>query len=137
MIRRPPRSTLFPYTTLFRSFVAARSGSRDAAGVHGDFRSARAEAHHIHRIALANLFGKFPFLLVRHAESGSFMKLLLDGLYDGGMAMPSHQRAEAQVVVDVFVAVEVVNAAAFAILHKKRIGLVVAVVFFDSPRDAV
>src|SRR2546426_6389421 len=24
MIRRPPRSTLFPYTTLFRSFVAAR-----------------------------------------------------------------------------------------------------------------
>src|SRR2546427_1259778 len=24
MIRRPPRSTLFPYTTLFRSFKAAR-----------------------------------------------------------------------------------------------------------------
>src|SRR2546423_8452651 len=30
MIRRPPRSTLFPYTTLFRS--GCRSGSRDAAG---------------------------------------------------------------------------------------------------------
>src|SRR2546426_2636093 len=25
MIRRPPRSTLFPYTTLFRSRIAARS----------------------------------------------------------------------------------------------------------------
>src|SRR3712207_6907598 len=25
MIRRPPRSTLFPYTTLFRSLIAARS----------------------------------------------------------------------------------------------------------------
>src|SRR5260370_30457847 len=25
MIRRPPRSTLFPYTTLFRSFSVARS----------------------------------------------------------------------------------------------------------------
>src|SRR3989442_9374103 len=25
MIRRPPRSTLFPYTTLFRSVVGARS----------------------------------------------------------------------------------------------------------------
>src|SRR2546422_5543117 len=25
MIRRPPRSTLFPYTTLFRSYNAARS----------------------------------------------------------------------------------------------------------------
>src|SRR5437667_9849796 len=28
MIRRPPRSTLFPYTTLFRSdFLAARAGT--------------------------------------------------------------------------------------------------------------
>src|SRR2546430_10323745 len=26
MIRRPPRSTLFPYTTLFRSLIALRSG---------------------------------------------------------------------------------------------------------------
>src|SRR3712207_2798501 len=26
MIRRPPRSTLFPYTTLFRSFVLGASG---------------------------------------------------------------------------------------------------------------
>src|SRR2546429_1424933 len=28
MIRRPPRSTLFPYTTLFRSHPFARSSSR-------------------------------------------------------------------------------------------------------------
>src|SRR2546426_7597966 len=27
MIRRPPRSTLFPYTTLFRSLPAGRRGS--------------------------------------------------------------------------------------------------------------
>src|SRR2546428_8942019 len=27
MIRRPPRSTLFPYTTLFRSRVIGRAGS--------------------------------------------------------------------------------------------------------------
>src|SRR2546430_10680157 len=37
MIRRPPRSTLFPYTTLFRSVVAARhidvvAGADAAAG---------------------------------------------------------------------------------------------------------
>src|SRR5260370_12178553 len=31
MIRRPPRSTLFPYTTLFRSRSANRAPSRDAA----------------------------------------------------------------------------------------------------------
>src|SRR3712207_7752771 len=28
MIRRPPRSTLFPYTTLFRSVIASSAGSR-------------------------------------------------------------------------------------------------------------
>src|SRR5436309_8473049 len=59
MIRRPPRSTLFPYTTLFRSpqwndagqregnppaddlGVLDGQGARDvaAAGVHGDERS--------------------------------------------------------------------------------------------------
>src|SRR5437763_13316197 len=33
MIRRPPRSTLFPYTTLFRSFSVA--GARPAAGLAG------------------------------------------------------------------------------------------------------
>src|SRR2546430_16973215 len=36
MIRRPPRSTLFPYTTLFRSAVAARDGDAGgAAAVRG------------------------------------------------------------------------------------------------------
>src|SRR3712207_8623404 len=37
MIRRPPRSTLFPYTTLFRSGRArrrARDRGADAGGVH-------------------------------------------------------------------------------------------------------
>src|SRR2546426_7525050 len=34
MIRRPPRSTLFPYTTLFRSAVIEISGMR-ALGLNG------------------------------------------------------------------------------------------------------
>src|SRR5204863_9794207 len=33
MFRRPPRSTLFPYTTLFRSAVQPRSRARDATVV--------------------------------------------------------------------------------------------------------
>src|SRR5260221_1812015 len=32
MIRRPPRSTLFPYTTLFRSKVGRRTRVQDANG---------------------------------------------------------------------------------------------------------
>src|SRR3712207_7500730 len=33
MIRRPPRSTLFPYTTLFRSVRAVERDGRDVVGV--------------------------------------------------------------------------------------------------------
>src|SRR3989442_3329677 len=33
MIRRPPRSTLFPYTTLFRSNIGIRSYGKDPAVV--------------------------------------------------------------------------------------------------------
>src|SRR2546422_6345424 len=33
MIRRPPRSTLFPYTTLFRSEVLLRGGDGDLRGL--------------------------------------------------------------------------------------------------------
>src|SRR3712207_8581595 len=46
MIRRPPRSTLFPYTTLFRSRLSASGrdraldGDRDVARLDGD-RAAR------------------------------------------------------------------------------------------------
>src|SRR5258707_11010217 len=32
MIRRPPRSTLFPYTTLFRSRTRAKPGASSASG---------------------------------------------------------------------------------------------------------
>src|SRR2546427_6576259 len=41
MIRRPPRSTLFPYTTLFRSRPSGRSRSRTrtARWLIGDLRS--------------------------------------------------------------------------------------------------
>src|SRR3712207_7472527 len=38
MIRRPPRSTLFPYTTLFRSFGSGhkRPGARPPGPLRGD-----------------------------------------------------------------------------------------------------
>src|SRR2546425_6970432 len=60
MIRRPPRSTLFPYTTLFRSDQATVPGQHE--GVDQDARAAaqrhfavggledlRVEPHRVHR----------------------------------------------------------------------------------------
>src|SRR2546429_4257338 len=46
MIRRPPRSTLFPYTTLFRSLRRLRRGLHAGRGVGGSpARSVRALGH--------------------------------------------------------------------------------------------
>src|SRR2546426_2819197 len=64
MIRRPPRSTLFPYTTLFRSLAARRAARRPGshpghetlqageprveAGLHGrDRKSTRLNSSHL------------------------------------------------------------------------------------------
>src|SRR5690348_17431291 len=47
MIRRPPRSTLFPYTTLFRSLIGVPDELYDAAEVDGAglWRKVRSEEH--------------------------------------------------------------------------------------------
>src|SRR3712207_8035622 len=41
MIRRPPRSTLFPYTTLFRSQQVGVVEARDVGAVEGDLSAER------------------------------------------------------------------------------------------------
>src|SRR2546426_1501298 len=47
MIRRPPRSTLFPYTTLFRSLSAPTLRRADPARLEGEDRDgARLAARH-------------------------------------------------------------------------------------------
>src|SRR2546430_3982746 len=54
MIRRPPRSTLFPYTTLFRSLCLAYAGSQSTTSFHvcryvnivGDRKSTRLNSSH-------------------------------------------------------------------------------------------
>src|SRR3989475_1780337 len=44
MIRRPPRSTLFPYTTLFRSLLDARRAPRGPQVEHHDLAAQAREA---------------------------------------------------------------------------------------------
>src|SRR2546425_11657522 len=56
MIRRPPRSTLFPYTTLFRSVaVLARRWAGDAAALVAGMLFA---VHPVHVEAVANVVGR-------------------------------------------------------------------------------
>src|SRR5438093_4592261 len=61
MIRRPPRSTLFPYTTLFRSRPRPESGSRSTARVNSSsaaevrLGAVRSEEHTSELQSLTNL----------------------------------------------------------------------------------
>src|SRR3712207_8667448 len=57
MIRRPPRSTLFPYTTLFRSGVQARSRHGAPQG-HDPEPTGRDRAHPDHHDSPAAAVGR-------------------------------------------------------------------------------
>src|SRR3989339_1910882 len=82
MIRRPPRSTLFPYTTLFRSRAAAaaeRAARRHVPGRPATARDARSEEHTSELQSLAYLVCR---LLLEKTTIFLFDKqpVLLDGL---------------------------------------------------------
>src|SRR3712207_7395565 len=64
MIRRPPRSTLFPYTTLFRSVLDERQRTTDvrlrrhvqhAGAVAGPAHARVGDAHHVAHALLEDL----------------------------------------------------------------------------------
>src|SRR3712207_7798284 len=68
MIRRPPRSTLFPYTTLFRSLHADAEGAgrrRERAAIHG--ARGDVEPEHVARGVALRPEGA-PVGIERHAE---------------------------------------------------------------------
>src|SRR2546427_2530159 len=66
MIRRPPRSTLFPYTTLFRSCGRVLREARRAAAVHAHW------APGLHALAawIAARAARRPFVLTPHFHAG-------------------------------------------------------------------
>src|SRR3712207_8807646 len=65
MIRRPPRSTLFPYTTLFRSRAALQSGERRRDGRRVFARRAAAGAFSERRRERSEGFGR-----IRRLDAG-------------------------------------------------------------------
>src|SRR2546429_3751989 len=65
MIRRPPRSTLFPYTTLFRSHPSRRVGAGTGGRARGVHVSAGLSSPHRQQVDPAG--GVFRFLRINAA----------------------------------------------------------------------
>src|SRR2546423_9451571 len=75
MIRRPPRSTLFPYTTLFRSGRVGLSRERPSGGQHGgDRQRDRSEEHTSELQSLAYLVCR---LLLEKKKRNSIKSLVI------------------------------------------------------------
>src|SRR3712207_9015742 len=71
MIRRPPRSTLFPYTTLFRSGLVGQLQHRDLAVVRAG------------RVAVDRHVGREVVLLAaRHVDGGQGPRVAVTGVGD-------------------------------------------------------
>src|SRR5437667_11688626 len=70
MIRRPPRSTLFPYTTLFRSFIggALEDPKRPFVAIVGGAKVSSKLA------VLQNLIDRVDRLVIRGGMANGFLK---------------------------------------------------------------
>src|SRR2546430_12423979 len=90
MIRRPPRSTLFPYTTLFRSRVEIAGGDEvDALGVMRATVQGRVASDEARFRGSAELAGRM--------SQGRYVALVADG--EPGAAPADPDRAEALVTL--------------------------------------
>src|ERR1051326_1288115 len=76
MIRRPPRSTLFPYTTLFRSLEAQAHAFRDIVGESPALKAV------LDRAARVVPHGDATGLITR--ETGTGKELLARAVHYGG-----------------------------------------------------
>src|ERR1039458_6597098 len=97
MIRRPPRSTLFPYTTLFRSMLDRRHVHHVAAGQR-DVRSDRSEEHTSELQSLRHLVCR---LLLEKKKNKHNQIPFVTSMRRDDYQVPNAQAAEASVVREV------------------------------------
>src|ERR1700730_7213202 len=119
-----------------QNLVATCGSASDANGVHGRFRSAVAEAHHLEGIAGADLFGQFQLHAVGHAEGRTTIGDTFPRLYDRGVPVTGHQGAETKFVIEIFVTVDVLDLAAMTLGDKNRIRIISPLVAGDSEGNA-
>src|SRR2546422_8635171 len=77
MIRRPPRSTLFPYTTLFRSLVAIRGALELARTRAENRRLHEALGHSDPLVGVSRAMDELRALIARVAPTGA--RVLITG----------------------------------------------------------
>src|SRR5262249_58846264 len=68
MIRRPPRSTLFPYTTLFRSLTVGTADRDEGHGLLLTFGCSQDEAQCDINLSRSPLLEHYPHLILIHAD---------------------------------------------------------------------
>src|SRR2546429_3837931 len=84
MIRRPPRSTLFPYTTLFRSDVSKAAGIAKPEPTYG-FTPCVADYDNDGWLDIYVANDSTPSLLFKNNHNGTFAEIgLLAGVAVGG-----------------------------------------------------
>src|SRR5947207_13391824 len=85
MIRRPPRSTLFPYTTLFRSVNAPATATRMAGFAPRSSSAIRSAAYETDRVErLPRGIGSLTFQVeVTHAQHSNAANVLRSGQLRG------------------------------------------------------
>jgi len=104
--------------------------------MHRHFVPLETEPHHVHGIPRADFLGKLPSCSCGmpkwslHGASAPLLSRPRDG-----NARPSERRSK--VVIDVFVAVHIVNPAGLSVFHKNGVGLVVPVIARHAKRDAL
>src|ERR1035438_8480778 len=83
MMRRPPRSTLFPYTTLFRSLIEMRAFShaetpldQNAVGSRDEASEVRVQFHNVDRVGPVDRVN-FPIVV---EQDGQIVQALLDAI---------------------------------------------------------
>src|SRR6266511_4635324 len=82
MIRRPPRSTLFPYTTLFRSLAADRGKPALHSDLVGAFGRQRSEEHTSELQSRENLVCRLLLEKKKNYRNGNFIINTNDLLYE-------------------------------------------------------
>src|SRR5438874_10397698 len=100
MIRRPPRSTLFPYTTLFRSITYSHSRSahfsienRDARIARGDRKSTRLNSSHVEI--------SYAVFCLKKKKNKTARKYLIDENRSFVLLQSSHLRVNSYNLLDI------------------------------------